>query len=63
MIKINYSFSLLQQLIANSEVNMGTSSQILLSLQQGYQVQLAIQGLLNGALSNSGRSFRVELIK
>ena len=55
--------TLLQQLIANSEVNMGTSSQILLSLQQGYQVQLAIQGLLNGALSNSGRSFRVELIK
>lgn len=54
--------ALLQQIIDNSNVMLGTQSQILLQMQQGYQVQVAIQGILNGWSSNNGRSVRVEMI-
>lgn len=54
--------TLLQQIIDNSNVMLGTQSQILLQMQQGYQVQVAIQGILNGWSSNNGRSVRVEMI-
>src|SRR5574344_1091111 len=54
--------SLLQQLAGNSNVSLGTQSQMLLQLQQGYQVLLAMQSMLQGWSSNSGRSVRVEMI-
>lgn len=54
--------SLLQQLADNSNVSLGTQSQMLLQLQQGYQVLLAMQSMLQGWSSNTGRSVRVEMI-
>lgn len=54
--------SLMQNLVNNSNVSLGTQSQMLLQLQQGYQVQLAIQGILQGWGSNSGRSVKVQIV-
>ena len=54
--------SLMQNLVNNSNVSLGTQSQMLLQLQQGYQVQLAIQGILQGWSSNSGRSVKVQIV-
>jgi hypothetical protein len=53
----------LQQLLNNSNVSLGVQSQILLALQNGYQVQQSIQGLLEGWSSSNGRSIKVEMIK
>ena len=53
--------SLLQSLLNNSNVSMGLQSQMLLQMQQGYQVQTSIQSMLNGWSSNNGRSVRVEM--
>src|SRR5574344_1108208 len=53
--------SLLQSLLNNSNVSMGLQSQMLLQMQQGYQVQTSIQSMLNGWYSNNGRSVRVEM--
>ncbi len=44
------------------DVQMGTMGQILLQLQQSYQVQMSIQGILEGWNSASGQAVRVELI-
>lgn len=51
----------LKQLVNNSNIGIGVQSEILLQMQQGYQVQVAIRNLLNGAISNNGRSFMVTL--
>lgn len=44
------------------DVQLGALSQILLQLQQSYQVQMSIQGILEGVLTPSGQGFRVELL-
>ena len=54
--------SQLAQLVNNSNIGLGTMSQMLLQLQQSHQVQMAIQGILIGWSSNNGRSVRVEMI-
>ena len=54
--------TLLQQLANNSNIILGTQSQMLLQMQQGYQGQLAIRDVLNGWSSNNGRSVRVEMV-
>jgi hypothetical protein len=46
----------------DGEVQVGVQAQMLLQLQQSYAVQMAIQGILEGALNPSGRAFSVELI-
>lgn len=43
------------------DVQLGTMSQILLQLQASYQTQAAIQTILEGVLTPSGRAFMVEL--
>lgn len=45
----------------NLDVQLGTLSQMLLQLQQSYQVQLAIQGILNGWSTPNGMAVRVEM--
>lgn len=44
------------------EVSMGIQSQMLLQLQQSYQVQMSIESILQGVLNPSGRAFAVEII-
>jgi hypothetical protein len=44
------------------DIQMATQAQILLQLQSSYQVQMSIQGILEGVLNPSGRAFSVELI-
>lgn len=44
------------------DVQVATQAQMLLQLQQSYMVQMAIQGILEGALTPSGRGFNVSLI-
>lgn len=46
----------------NDDVNIATSSQILLQLQQSFQVQMAIQAILLGWSNASGMAMRVEII-
>ena len=46
----------------NNDVNIATSSQILLQLQQSFQVQMAIQTILMNWSSTNGMSVRVEMI-
>jgi hypothetical protein len=53
----------LQQLLNNSNVSLGVQSQILLALQNGYQIQQSIQNILYGWSSSNGRSVKVELLK
>ena len=43
------------------DVQLGTMSQILLQLQASYQTQAAIQTILEGVLTPSGRAFMVEM--
>ena len=47
--------------LMNTDIQLGTFAQMLLQLQQSYTVQLAIQNILNGALTPSGHAFMVEL--
>lgn len=44
------------------DVQVATQAQILLQLQQSYQVQMSIESILRGVLVPSGRAFTVELI-
>lgn len=44
------------------DVHLGVLSQMLLQLQSSYQTQQAIQQILEGALTPSGRAFAVELL-
>ena len=55
--------SIFQQLLNNSSIGLALQSNVLLQMQQSYQVQKAIQGILNGALANNGNSFMVTLTK
>ena len=43
------------------DAQLGTQSQILLELQNSYQVQMSIQNILQGVLNPSGRAFMVEM--
>ena len=43
------------------DVQLGVQSQILLELQNSYQVQMSIQNILQGVLNPSGRAFMVEM--
>jgi plasmid maintenance system antidote protein VapI len=43
------------------DVQLGTLSQMLLQLQQSYQVQQNIESILTGVLNPSGRAIVVEL--
>jgi hypothetical protein len=45
----------------NLDVQLGTLAQMLLQLQQSYQVQQNIETILNGVLNPSGRAIVVEL--
>lgn len=45
----------------NMDVQLGTLSQMLLQLQQSYQVHKNIEAILNGVLNPSGRAIVVEL--
>ena len=55
--------TLLQGLLNNSNISLGTQSQMLLQMRDSYQVQKSIQGILQGWTNNSGRAVQVELIK
>lgn len=46
----------------DSDIQLGVQGQMLLQLQQSYQVQMSIQGILEGVLVPSGRAFAVELM-
>ena len=46
----------------NTDVQVATISQILLQLQSSYQVQMSIQGILEGWSNASGQAMRVELM-
>ena len=46
----------------DADIQLGVQGQMLLQLQQSFQVQMAIQGILEGALTPSGQGFRVELL-
>jgi hypothetical protein len=46
----------------NLDVQVATIGQMLLQLQQSYQVQQSIENILQGVLNPSGRAFCVEMI-
>lgn len=46
----------------DGDIQLGVQAQMLLQLQQSYQVQMAIQGILEGWSTPSGMGVRVELI-
>lgn len=46
----------------NSDIQLGVQGQMLLQLRESFQVQMAIQNILEGALIPSGQGFRVEII-
>lgn len=46
----------------NLDIQVATMGQILLQLQQSYQVQMSIQGILEGWGNASGQAVRVELM-
>ena len=46
----------------DADIQISTMAQMLLQLQQSYQVQMSIQGILEGVLNASGRAFQVELL-
>lgn len=45
----------------DANIQLGTLGQMLLQLQNSYQVQMSIQNILQGTLTPSGRAFMVEL--
>ena len=55
--------TLLQGLLNNSNISLGVQSQMLLQMRDSYQIQKSIQSMISNAVSNNGKSFRVELIK
>ena len=46
----------------DGDVQLATQAQMLLQLQQSYQVQMTIQNILQGVLNPSARAFQVELL-
>jgi hypothetical protein len=46
----------------DGDIQLGVQAQMLLQLQQSFQVQMAIQNILEGVLTPSGQGFRVELL-
>lgn len=65
--QVYYHSSLLEQIRdsivgLDLDVSLGVQSQMLLQLQSSYQVQMSIQGILEGVLTPSGRAFSVELM-
>ena len=46
----------------DADIQTGVQAQMLLQLQQSYQVQMSIENILQGALNPSGRAFSVQLI-
>ena len=44
------------------ETQLGIQSQMLLQMQQSYQVQMSIENILQSVLNPSGRAFNVELV-
>jgi hypothetical protein len=46
----------------SSDERLGMQAQMLLQLQQSYQVQQSISSTLQGVLNPSGRAFNVELL-
>lgn len=48
--------------ITGGDLETGIQAQMLFQLQQSYTVQMAIQNILEGAVSPNGQSFRVELV-
>jgi hypothetical protein len=65
--QVYYHSSLLEQIrdsVAgfDLDVSLGVQSQILLQLQSSYQVQMSIQGILEGVLNPSGMAFKVEMV-
>jgi hypothetical protein len=46
----------------DGDIQLGVQAQMLLQLQQSYQVQMAIQGILEGWSTPNGMGVRVELI-
>lgn len=46
----------------NGDIQLSVQGQILLQLQQSYQVQMSIESILQGVLVPSGRAFAVELM-
>lgn len=49
-------------ILTDSDMAMGVQAQMLLQLQQSYQVQMAIQAILQGWSNANGMAVRVELI-
>ena len=49
-------------ILTDSDMAMGVQAQMLLQLQQSYQVQMAIQAILQGWSNANGMAIRVELI-
>lgn len=46
----------------DADIQTGVQAQMLLQLQQSYQVQMAIQGILEGWSNPSGQAVKVELV-
>ena len=46
----------------NADMELGTQAEMLLQLQQSYQVQMAIQNILVGWSNPAGNAVRVEMI-
>lgn len=46
----------------NGDIQLSVQGQMLLQLQQSYQVQMSIESILQGVLVPSGRAFAVELM-
>lgn len=65
--QVYYQSSLLESINTflqgfNNDVSVATQAQMLLQLQQSYQVQMAIQNILIGWSNPSGQAIRVEMI-
>ena len=55
--------TIMQNILNNSNVSLGTQSQLLLQMRESYQIQKSIQAILTGWSNNSGQAIRVELTK
>lgn len=65
--QVYYHSSLLEQIRDtvvgfDMETQLGIQSQMLLQMQQSYQVQMSIENILQSVLNPSGRAFNVELV-
>ena len=48
--------------VADTDLGMGVQAQMLLQLQQSYQVQVSIRSILEGVLTPAGTAFNMQLI-